>query len=158
MRKPILACVTAGLLCAVGAQGASAQGIPTFAPDDSTSWFPDRPQGDDFLPPPGGGPGPVLSDPAHPRVTNDEGRKHGHQPTHRVADLNNPILTPGACADEKGERRGAGGKVPYIARERAGGHVPSSTFSSVAALCTFSRRPRKRIMVGRATHRSAMSI
>jgi hypothetical protein len=25
-------------------------------------------------------------------------------------------------------------------------------------LCTFSRRPRKRIMVGRATHRSAMSI
>ena len=69
--------IAAGLLCAgitSAAQGASAQSIPVFAPDDSTSWFPDRPQGDDYLPPPGGGPGPVLSDPAHPYVTNDEGR------------------------------------------------------------------------------------
>jgi hypothetical protein len=28
--------------------------IPNFAPDDRTSWFPDRPMGDDYLPPPSG--------------------------------------------------------------------------------------------------------
>src|SRR5205085_3966733 len=38
---------------------AASDAIPNFAPDDRTSWFPDRPMGDDFLPP-ASGPGPVL--------------------------------------------------------------------------------------------------
>src|SRR4051812_9227492 len=67
--------------------------IPIFAPDDRTSWFPDRPAGDDFLPPESG-PGPVLADPHHPYTPNDEGRNTGVQPTYRIADVTNPILQP----------------------------------------------------------------
>ena len=69
--------------------------IPNFAPDDRTSWFPDRPTGDDYLPPPSG-PGPILSDPKHPYTPNDEGRNTGVQPTYRIADVSNPILQPWA--------------------------------------------------------------
>src|SRR5262245_6470360 len=43
--------------------------------------------GDDLLPPEKG-PGPVVSDPAHPHRSNTSGK----QPTHRIADLNNPSL------------------------------------------------------------------
>src|ERR1700752_4648903 len=122
MRSGISKAIGASLLCAgvaLSAQMASAEGIPVFAPDDSTSWFPDRPQGDDYLPPPGGGPGPVLSDPAHPYVTNDEGRNTGVQPTYRVADLTNPILSDWAKAlMKKANDEVLAGKVPYIARER----------------------------------------
>src|SRR5689334_14762108 len=90
--------VMAGLLCAgaaFAAQDANRQTIPNFAPDNSTSWYPDRPTGDDYLPPPSG-PGPVRADPAHPYVPNDEGRNTGVQPTYRIADLSNPILQPWA--------------------------------------------------------------
>jgi len=56
---------------AVGQSASSpAQTIPNFAPDPITSWFPDRPMGDDFLPP-ASGPGPVLADPKHPYTPND---------------------------------------------------------------------------------------
>ena len=118
----VASCLTAGTLCAgiaLAAAGASGQVMPNFAPDASTSWFPDRAAGDDFLPPPGGGPGPVLSDPVHPYVTNDEGRNTGVQPTYRVADLSNPILKPWAIALMKQANDDVlAGKVPYIARER----------------------------------------
>src|SRR5215467_7546682 len=97
---------------------AADQAIPNFGPDTITSWYPDRPMGDDFLPPPSG-PGPVLADPAHPYVPNDEGRNTGVQPTYRVADLSNPILTPWAIAlMKKANDDVLAGKVPYIARER----------------------------------------
>src|SRR5262245_16633167 len=45
-----------------------AAAIPNFGPDIVTSWFPYRAEGDDFYPPESG-PGPVMSDPAHPYVT-----------------------------------------------------------------------------------------
>src|SRR5260221_539298 len=67
----------------------AAEAAPNFAPDRSTAWIPDRPTGDDFLPPLSG-PGPVMSAKDHPYVPN--GR--GNQPTYRVADLSNPILRP----------------------------------------------------------------
>ena len=67
----------------------AAEEVPDFAPDRSTAWIPDRPTGDDFLPPLSG-PGPVMSAKDHPYVPN--GR--GVQPTYRVADLSNPILRP----------------------------------------------------------------
>src|SRR5262245_59801397 len=87
--------VCAALWPAFGQTNSATQAIPNFAPDDRTSWFPDRPMGDDFLPPPTG-PGPVLADPAHPYTPNDEGRNTGVQPTYRIADLSNPILQPWA--------------------------------------------------------------
>jgi hypothetical protein len=88
--------------------------IPNFAPDTRTSWFPDRPEGDDFYPPESG-PGPVMSDPAHPYVPNGEGR----QPTYRVADLTNPILQPWAKEQMKAANdQVLAGKMPFIARER----------------------------------------
>jgi hypothetical protein len=88
--------------------------IPNFAPDTLTSWFPNRPEGDDFYPPESG-PGPVMSDPAHPYVPNGEGR----QPTYRVADLSNPILQPWAKEQmKKANDDVIAGEVPFIARER----------------------------------------
>jgi hypothetical protein len=122
MSKSILAGVTAALLaCAVGpwpapaaeqASGAKTS-VPNFAPDPSTSWTSDRPQSDDFLPP-ASGPGPVMSDPAHPYVPNGSG-----QPTYRIADLTNPILKPWVVERmRKANEAVRAGKVPFIARER----------------------------------------
>jgi hypothetical protein len=114
-------CLMAGLLCGsavLAAEGSNGQAIPNFAPDDRTSWFPDRPTGDDYLPPPSG-PGPVLADPAHPYVPNDEGRNTGVQPTYRIADLTNPILQPWAREQmKKSNDEVLAGGVPFIARER----------------------------------------
>ena len=114
-------CAMVGLVCAgaaLAAQGTSGQSIPNFAPDDSTSWYPDRPTGDDYLPPPSG-PGPVRADPARPYVPNDEGRNTGVQPTYRIADLSNPILQPWAREQmKKANDEVLAGGVPFIARER----------------------------------------
>jgi hypothetical protein len=63
---------------------------PNFAPDASIGWYAYNRQ---FIPP-ASGPGPVLQDPAHPYVTNDEFRVTGRQPTQQLADLNSPILQP----------------------------------------------------------------
>lgn len=85
-----------------------------LAADSSTAWVADRPTGDDFLPP-ASGPGPVMSDSAHPYVPNGIGR----QPTYRVADLKNPILQPWAVEQmKKANDAVLAGHVPYIARER----------------------------------------
>src|SRR5579859_2167428 len=88
--------LVAGLLCSVAgpwpalaAEGTGdSASIPNFVPDASTAWTLDRPDHDDFLPPPSG-PGPVTYDKAHPYVPNGQG-----QSTYRVADLTNPILKP----------------------------------------------------------------
>jgi hypothetical protein len=122
MSKFSVVCITAGvLLCgtalwpAVAAEGTPNQGapVPNFAPDGSTAWTSDRPKSDDFLPPPSG-PGPVMSDKAHPYVPNGQG-----QPTYRVADLTNPILKPWVVEQmRKANEQVLAGKVPFIARER----------------------------------------
>src|ERR1700731_2366300 len=88
----------AGAICAlVVCLGSQAQAqsapIPNFAPDDHTSWYPDRPDGDNFLPP-ASGPGPVMSRPDHPYVPNNNKDFAGSKPTYRIADLRNPILQP----------------------------------------------------------------
>ncbi len=59
--------------------------VPDFSSND-VSW---EGVGSEFMPP-ASGPGPVMSDKAHPYVPNNTGK----QPTFRVADLNNPILKP----------------------------------------------------------------
>ena len=123
--------LTAGVCCAVAALMTSAQAqnnfldegntkelpaatIRNLAPDTQTSWVPDRPTGDDFLPPVSG-PGPVMSPKDRPYVPNGNGR----QPTYRIADTSNPILKPWAKEQmEKANADVRAGKVPYITRER----------------------------------------
>jgi len=98
---------------AVAAEGRAGSSVPNFAPDSITAWTADRPQSDDFLPP-ANGPGPVLSDKAHPYVPNGQG-----QPTYRIADLTNPILQPWAVERmRKANDDVLAGNVPFIARER----------------------------------------
>src|SRR6266576_5486732 len=67
--------------------------IPNFAPDDHTSWHPDRQDGDNFLPP-ASGPGPIVSRKDHPYVPNGGQDFASTHPTYRIADLSNPILQP----------------------------------------------------------------
>ena len=122
MSKISLMCATAGLLCSLAAawsawaaEGTKLEGppMPNFAPDSSTAWTSDRPASDDFLPPLSG-PGPVLSDKAHPYVPNGQG-----QPTYRIADLTNPILKPWVVERMRRANEDVlAGKVPFIARER----------------------------------------
>jgi hypothetical protein len=110
--------VLAVLLCGSAALRAAEEtgnaGVPNFAPDRSTAWIPDRPTGDDFLPP-ASGPGPVMSPKDRPYVPNGRGQ----QSTYRIADVTNPILKPWAVEQmKKANDAVVAGKVPYITRER----------------------------------------
>jgi len=85
----------AGAVYLAGSLSASAmaQGSPpNFAPNSNVGWY----AYNRLFIPPASGPGPVVQDPAHPYVSNDDFRVSGRQPTQRVADLNNPILQPWA--------------------------------------------------------------
>ena len=113
-------CIFAAALCAgtalwpALAADSAKDAIPNFAPTPTTAWSTNRPTMDDFIPP-ASGPGPVMSDPAHPYVPNGGGR----QPTYRIADLTNPILKPWVIEKmKKANDDVMAGKVPYIARER----------------------------------------
>jgi hypothetical protein len=111
-RRLLAAWLCCGALCGVSLPAAGAD-VPNFMGDANTGWVPDRPTGDDFLPPPQG-PGPVMSIPDRPYVPNGLGR----QPTYRIADLANPILKPWAIESmKKGNDIVLAGKVPYITRE-----------------------------------------
>jgi hypothetical protein len=93
----------AGLLClgaaalapAIGA--ATAATAPDFSPNSSVGWIA---LGGQFIRPPSGA-GPITDDPAHPRVTNEDFRLTGKQPTFPVADISNPILQPWAREELK---------------------------------------------------------
>jgi hypothetical protein len=115
------AVLAAGLLTAMVGGGAvlwlappaAGADVPDFTGDRSTAWIPDRPTGDDFLPPPSG-PGPVMSVKERPYVPNGIGQ----QPTYRIADLTNPILKPWVVQRMKQANDDVfAGKVPYITRE-----------------------------------------
>ncbi len=139
--------LAACLLCIFGAAAAQEGpgAVPNFAPDDSTSWFPDRPDGDDFLPPETG-PGPVMSDPAHPYVPNGRG-----QPTYRIADVTNPNLMPWVVdALKKANDNVLHGGIPFSARERCwpGGVPEFDVFRRVAPFFII-QTPREVVMVQR---------
>jgi hypothetical protein len=87
--------VLIGAVCLAGGVPANAQGIspPNFTPDSSAGWFSYQRE---FTPPPSG-PGPVVQDSRYPRVTNDDFRATGKQPTFPIADTSNPILQPWAA-------------------------------------------------------------
>ena len=105
--------VLAALLCASAACAAGADsksGIPRLGFSDF-GWFP---VSGDFQQPESG-PGPVVSDPAHPYYSNQSGR----QPTDRVADLNNPILMPWAAERlRQSNQIVLEGRTPFSPRER----------------------------------------
>ena len=110
-----LRCLRAGVVCA-----AASSIVPSGAAENTAipvlsalgyGWLE---IGDDLLPPPSG-PGPVMSDPAHPYHSNISGL----QPTFRVADLSNPILQPWVVERlRKTNEIVLSGKVPFQAHER----------------------------------------
>jgi len=112
----------AGLVCAGAALGfvplAAQQksAVPDFMQDRDGAWLM---IGDELLPPPSGGPGPITFDKRHPYVDNRAARQTRSQPTYRVADLTNPILQPWVREElKKANDRVLAGKVPFRARER----------------------------------------
>lgn len=81
------------LLIATALIGNPAVAAPNFSPTASTGWYA---YARVFIPP-ASGPGPVLQDPAHPLVSNDEFRESGKQPTFPMGDSNSLILQPWAA-------------------------------------------------------------
>jgi len=71
---------------------AASQSPPVFSSNPSVGWYSYKRE---FIAP-ASGPGPILQDPAHPYVSNDDFRLTGKQPTFRVGDPNNSILQPWA--------------------------------------------------------------
>ena len=114
----IAATLAIATLC-FGTQAQSANApIPNFAPDAVTSWFFDREDGDNFLPPESG-PSPVMSAPGHPYRPNGDGDDAAGDPTYRVSDLTNPILTPWAIDQMKVSNHSVlEGNIPFEASER----------------------------------------
>lgn len=82
----------AGITATVIASAAQAaqSSVPEFAPNPAVGWI----LANRGYEAPAIGAGPLLQDPAHPLVSNDEFRRSGRQPTMPVADLSNPILQP----------------------------------------------------------------
>src|ERR1017187_1206406 len=110
---------------ALAADGAKDQKRPIFATTPNTGWVLDHSFGvDDLLPAPGGGPGPVAFDKAHPYVPNN----FGSQSTYRVADLSNPILQDWVKPSmKKANDAVLAGKVPFFWRTGSWrGRVPGS--------------------------------
>jgi hypothetical protein len=119
--------------------------IPIFAPDDSTGWQLDRTFGvDDLIAAPGGGPGPITFDKAHPYAP--PGRP---VPTYRVADLSNPILQDWVKpAMKKANDEVLAGGVAYRAHERcwpAG--VPTFDTDVVGAPLFIYQRPNEIVVI-----------
>jgi hypothetical protein len=66
--------------------------VPDFAPSSAVGWIA---QGAEFLAPVSG-PGPVMNDPEHPRISNAVAAATGRQATFHMGDVNSPILQPWA--------------------------------------------------------------
>jgi len=98
--------ITAAFLPALAQQA----GTPNFAQTTSVGWVGTS----DTLLPPALGPGPVLADPAHPRISNAVAAETGKQPTFHFGDARSPILQPWAQeALRKRDDEILGGKPGY---------------------------------------------
>lgn len=112
----ILVCVLAapGAAAVRPATGAETAKIPNFSPDSATGW---QLSDDEFIPPPSG-PGPIVSDPAHPYISFYRFPRNP-RPSFRVADLSNPILQPWTRERlRKVNQRSLSGEVVAIPKER----------------------------------------
>ena len=99
-------------LTAPSANGADT--IPNFAPSAAVGW---QLSDDEFIPP-SSGPGPIVSDPAHP-YTSFYRFPTNPKPTFRVADLSNPILLPATReALRKTNEKSLSGKYVGLPKER----------------------------------------
>jgi len=88
-----LSALLAGIaLVGAGSSSSAQTSPPNFAPNPSVGWVA---MSGEFTAP-ASGPGPVRRDPEHPRVTNDDLRARGAQPTFAIGDVNSPILQPWA--------------------------------------------------------------
>jgi hypothetical protein len=91
-----------------------ADAIPDFSPNANTGW---QLSDDEFIPP-ASGPGPIVSDPAHPYISFYRFPTNPN-PTFRVADLSNPILQPWTReALRKTNEKSLSGKYLAIPKER----------------------------------------
>jgi hypothetical protein len=136
-------------LSAISAAPEAATPIPDFAPNDHTSWQPDRLDGDNFLYP-GEGPGPVVSRPGYPYIPNGEGDFAATNPTYRIADLSNPILKPSVIAQmTRDNDEVLNGKIPFMARERCypGGVPEFVIFRRVGAPMLFFVQSEKEVLM-----------
>jgi hypothetical protein len=123
--------------------------IPNFSSNDHTSWHPDRPDGDNFLPPESG-PGPIMSREDHPYVPNGEGDFSATNPTYRIAGLSNPILKPWVVGQMQRDNDAVlGGKIPFMARERCypGGVPEFDVFRRVGAPMLFFLQTEKEVLL-----------
>jgi hypothetical protein len=111
-----ISALIAALVCTGAALPANATEptAPNFAPDPTTGWLA---QDDEFIPPPSG-PGPIVSDPAHPYVSFYKQPRNPH-PAFRIADLTNPVLQPWTRERLRHvNERVASGEVVAIPKER----------------------------------------
>ena len=105
----------ASLAPAFSADQAARKAIPNFAPDTKTGW---QLSDDDFVLPPEGGPGPVVSDPRYP-YTSFYRFQQNTNPTFRIADLNNIILQPSTReALRKANEKVLAGDIIAVPKER----------------------------------------
>jgi hypothetical protein len=88
----LLAVLLAG--CSQAETVTSATPIPDFTGRGDVGWIA---MGDTFQPA-GDGPGPVMADPEHPRVTNAQAVATGQPPSFHIGDADSPILQPWAKA------------------------------------------------------------
>jgi hypothetical protein len=86
----VMGATIVGLTCAAEPLNAASNGPPVFSPNPSVGWIS---LSTDFSPPRSGA-GPVKQDPRFPRVTNEEYRATGRQPTIAQGDPEAPILQP----------------------------------------------------------------
>ncbi len=151
-----------GVICAVvfylGAQAQAATApIPNFAQDPNTSWYPDRRDGDNYLPPTSG-PGPVTSHPDYPYRPNGIGDDAGGNPTYRIADLSNPILQPWVIEQMRRSNEAVlAGEIPFTARQRCyPPGVPAwNVFRRIAPpMIFFVQTPEKVLMVWRGDNQT----
>jgi hypothetical protein len=141
----------------VAAIGSRAQetgvSIPDFTPHVDTSWFFDREDGDNYLPPESG-PGPVVSPPDYPYVPNADVDGAAGDPTYRIADTSNPILQPWVIEHlQRSNDEVRAGGIPFTARQRCyPPGVPAwNIFRRVGAgpMIFFRQMPEEVVMIWR---------
>ena len=145
---PLGAAVVAAACLASPSESAT-QTVPDFAPSASVGWVAFAPN----WMPPQSGQGPVRDDPAHKRVSNDDFRASGAQPSFPVGDLNSPILQPWAREEmRKYNERVLSGKAAYSRQASCWPiGVPGFALYPVQPVY-FVQTPKEVLMIWQADH------